>query len=189
MEPTDEELIALHAGDFPGVTLIWPSGLRDVYEAGKAEGKATAWEEAAALVAKHEATVDERVAEAVAAERERILGQIEWLMNARNEYTDEHVHEHMHVVENLLRVLRGADFAAEGWLPSWRWDEWAAIGADRETTPEERRENRVIPVPLNTLTYAATALEGSSDNGDRYCARQIREAIRAGRKPEPEEGN
>ena len=36
MEPTDEELIALHAGDFPGVTLIWPSGLRAVYEAGVA---------------------------------------------------------------------------------------------------------------------------------------------------------
>jgi hypothetical protein len=34
-----------------------------------------------------------------------------------------------------------------------------------------------VPVPLNTLTYAATALEGSSDNGDRYAAMQIRQAI------------
>ena len=29
-------------------------------------------------------------------------------------------------------------------------------------------ENRQVPVPLHTLTYAATALEGSADNGDRY---------------------
>ncbi|OZB85402.1 hypothetical protein [Microbacterium sp. 13-71-7] len=29
----------------------------------------------------------------------------------------------------------------------------------------------------NTLSYAATALEASADNGDRYCARQIREHL------------
>ena len=38
-------------------------------------------------------------------------------------------------------------------------------------------ENRQVPVPLHTLTYAATALEGSADNGDRHCAQQIRDAI------------
>ncbi len=41
-----------------------------------------------------------------------------------------------------------------------------------------------VPVPLHTLTYAATALEGSADNGDRYAARQIREAI--AQHPSPE---
>ena len=41
-----------------------------------------------------------------------------------------------------------------------------------------------VPVELNTLTYAATALEGSADNGDRYAAQQIREAI--SRHPSPE---
>lgn len=41
-----------------------------------------------------------------------------------------------------------------------------------------------VPVELDTLTYAATALEGSSDNGDRYAARQIREAI--SQHPSPE---
>lgn len=32
---------------------------------------------------------------------------------------------------------------------------------------------------LSNLSYAATALEGSSDNGDRYCARLIREHLAA----------
>lgn len=41
-----------------------------------------------------------------------------------------------------------------------------------------------VPVELSTLTYAATALEGSADNGDRYAARQIREAI--AKHPSPE---
>jgi hypothetical protein len=41
-----------------------------------------------------------------------------------------------------------------------------------------------VPVPLKTLTYAATALEGSADNGDRYAAQQIREAI--AKHPSPE---
>lgn len=35
----------------------------------------------------------------------------------------------------------------------------------------------MVPVPRNTLTYAMTALDASSDNGDRYCAQQIREAL------------
>ena len=32
---------------------------------------------------------------------------------------------------------------------------------------------------LNTLSYAATALEASADNGDRYAARQIRDYLAA----------
>lgn len=32
---------------------------------------------------------------------------------------------------------------------------------------------------LNNLRYAATALEGSADNGDRYCARLIRDHLAA----------
>lgn len=35
----------------------------------------------------------------------------------------------------------------------------------------------VVTIPRNVASYAATALAGSSDNGDRYCARQIREAM------------
>ena len=31
----------------------------------------------------------------------------------------------------------------------------------------------------STLSYAATALDGSADNGDRYCARQIRDYLQA----------
>jgi len=42
--------------------------------------------------------------------------------------------------------------------------------------PKQEPDLRVF-VPLNTLTYAATALEVSADNGDQYTARQIREAI------------
>lgn len=43
---------------------------------------------------------------------------------------------------------------------------------------------------LSNLSYAATALEGSADNGDRYCARLIREhlaavAARQSEIPEP----
>lgn len=34
-----------------------------------------------------------------------------------------------------------------------------------------------VTLPRNVASYAATALAGSSDNGDRYCARQIREAM------------
>lgn len=47
----------------------------------------------------------------------------------------------------------------------------------REALAVPAREQQGIPVPLNTLTYAATALESSADNGDRYAARQIREAV------------
>lgn len=36
---------------------------------------------------------------------------------------------------------------------------------------------------LNNLSYAATALEASADNGDRYCARLIREHLSALRRP------
>ena len=34
-----------------------------------------------------------------------------------------------------------------------------------------------ITLPESVARYAATALEGSSDNGDQYCAKQIREAL------------
>lgn len=40
----------------------------------------------------------------------------------------------------------------------------------------------MIPVPRNSLSYAITALEASSDNGDRYCAMQLREAMFPGLK-------
>jgi hypothetical protein len=32
-------------------------------------------------------------------------------------------------------------------------------------------------VNRNAVSYAATALEASSDNGDRYCASQLRDAL------------
>ncbi|WNN95146.1 hypothetical protein SEA_MAGRITTE_195 [Microbacterium phage Magritte] len=35
-----------------------------------------------------------------------------------------------------------------------------------------------VLVDVNTLRYAATALESSSDRGDRYAASQIRDALR-----------
>lgn len=65
--------------------------------------------------------------EVAAKVRADVLEEIDWLMTARNEYTDERVHEHMEVVRHLLRVLEDDEFAAEGWLPSWRWDAYTAI--------------------------------------------------------------
>lgn len=55
------------------------------------------------------------------------------------------------------------------------WREYAQALEARMSFPG----GGLVPVSRNTLTYAATALEGSSDNGDRYAARQIREAISA----------
>lgn len=68
--------------------------------------------------------------QAVTNDRAHVLREIEWLMSARLDYsneTDDKVAEHMAVVKHLLGVLRGEAYAAEGWLPSWRWHEWEAM--------------------------------------------------------------
>lgn len=45
------------------------------------------------------------------------------------------------------------------------------------TAPEVPATNDPVAVARNTLSYAATALEASADNGDQYCASQIRAAL------------
>lgn len=52
------------------------------------------------------------------------------------------------------------------------------VRADAQSAVEKKMSSEdLVPVPRDTLSYAATALEGSADNGDQYCAKQIRDAL------------
>jgi hypothetical protein len=69
-----------------------------------------------------------------------------------------------------------------------RWRQ-RALEAEKALATLEKDREQIEAVkqylPLNadhvqhTLSYAATALEGSGDNGDRYCAAQLRAMLKA----------
>ena len=60
--------------------------------------------------------------------------------------------------------------------------EWLQSLVDEVTAYRAAAEDAVL-VPRSTLTYAAGALAGSGDNGDQYCAAQIRTALGETRGP------
>jgi len=51
------------------------------------------------------------------------IADLRWLADRRDEYT--HVAEEVGAVCLVAAILDGKNDAV-GWLPSWRWDEWAA---------------------------------------------------------------
>lgn len=63
----------------------------------------------------------------------------------------------------------------------WQTFDWINGGtfhADDEVTDVRP----LVALDVNTASHAATALEGSHDNGDRYCAKQIRDALNGERR-------
>lgn len=73
-----------------------------------------------------------------------------------------------HVRKNYALMVFGPLYSDFGYA---EFDRWLA------QHDKDLLEGRV-PVARNTLSYAATALGASADNGDRYCAQQIREALK-----------
>jgi hypothetical protein len=51
------------------------------------------------------------------------LERLEWLLDARAEYSHPDVQAEVEVGRHLLSILRGEN-DGKGWLPSWRWDDW-----------------------------------------------------------------
>lgn len=54
------------------------------------------------------------------------IADMRWLADGRDRYTDERVQFQVRSVQQVARALDGDERAAEGWLPSWMWGEWAA---------------------------------------------------------------
>ncbi|MDN3309577.1 hypothetical protein QWJ90_01395 [Microbacterium oryzae] len=67
-----------------------------------------------------------------AEEREKAAANLRWLADARAEYDHEATQREAHAARLLADIIDGQNDAS-GWLPSWRWDEWAArIGGQGE---------------------------------------------------------
>lgn len=54
-----------------------------------------------------------------------------WLAKGRDQYDDEMVQFQVRSVQQVARAMSGDEFAHQGWLPSWLWDQWEA----RKATP------------------------------------------------------
>jgi hypothetical protein len=79
--------------------------------------------------------------------RKKVIRELRWLAAARAEYchidhdsvqayldasqTQKYIHHEHTSAEMLANILAGTNDGM-GWLPSWRWDEWADIRDEKE---------------------------------------------------------
>jgi hypothetical protein len=73
--------------------------------------------------------------------RALVIAELRWLADARDEYTgDEEIKRDTRTARHLADILERKHPVADGgegwgWLPSWKWAEWDAMGVAASSPP------------------------------------------------------